>query len=145
MSVPTGDPAVEGWSAGRPVRTEYRVDGLPAPVSHYTDAVRWGDLLFVSGLFAVDQAGSVIAPGDVEGQTAVVLDYLSTVLGRVGAALADVLHLRLYLVDINDRGRVNEVRKQAFGDHRPASTLVEVSALALDGLLVEIDAIAAVP
>jgi 2-iminobutanoate/2-iminopropanoate deaminase len=126
-------------------REEYRVPGLPEPVSHYVDAVRWGNQLFVSGVFAVDSTGLVIAPNDVRAQAEVVHQYLSMILTHAGTSLANVLHLRVYLTDIKDRALVNEVRKRLFGPHRPASTLVEISALALDGLVLEIDAIVGIP
>jgi len=128
-----------------PARTEIRVEGLPTPISHYTDAVRWGDLLFVSGCAAIGDDGSVVAPGDVAAQTRVVHEYLGAALRAGGSDFAHVLKVTVYLRDVTDRGAVNEVRKEFFGDALPASTLVEVSSLVLEGLLVEVEAIAGVP
>jgi reactive intermediate/imine deaminase len=128
-----------------PARTELRVEGLPKPISHYTDAVRWGDLLFVSGCAALGDDGSVVAPGDVVAQTRVVHEYLGAALRAGGSDFAHVLKVTVYLRDVADRIAVNEVRKEFFGDALPASTLVEVSSLVLDGLLVEVEAIAGVP
>jgi 2-iminobutanoate/2-iminopropanoate deaminase len=127
------------------LRTEYRVAGLPAPVSHYTDAVRWGDLLFVSGCAAIGADGAVIAPGDVAAQARVVHEYLGSALRAAGTDFAHVLKVTVYLLDVGDRAAVNEVRREFFGDALPASTLVEVSALVLPGLLVEVEAIAGIP
>lgn len=126
-------------------RAEFRVDSLPAPLSHYTDAVRWGDILFVSGCAAIDEEGRVAAPGDVAGQARVVHEYLGRALRAAGTDFAHVLKVTVFLTDMADRRVVNEVRKKYFGSARPASTLIEVSALAIDGLLVEIEAVAGIP
>ena len=124
----------------RATRQEYRVAGLPAPLSHYTDAVRFGDLLFVSGLTAHDAAGRLVE-GDAAMQTKRILENLRLVLSAAGASLADVLKVTVYLIDISDRTLINPVRQEFFGNARPASTLVEVSALALPGMRVEIEAV----
>lgn len=126
-------------------RQELRVDGLPEAISHYTDAVRWGDLLFVSGCAAIGTDGQVVAPGDVVAQARVVHDYLAASLRAGGSDFAHVLKVTVYLTDVGDRAAVNEVRKEYFGDARPASTLVEVSGLVLEGLLVEVEAVAGIP
>ena len=121
-------------------RQEYRVAGLPAPLSHYTDAVRFGDLLFVSGLTAHDADGHLVE-GDAATQTRRILENLRLVLSAAGASIANVLKITVYLTDINDRTLINPVRQEFFGDSRPASTLVEVKALALPGMRVEIEAV----
>ncbi len=121
-------------------RREYRVAGLPAALSHYTDAVRFGDLLFVSGLTAHDSDGHLVE-GDAAMQTRRVLENLRLVLSAAGASIANVLKITVYLTDISDRTLINPVRQEFFGDSRPASTLVEVSALALPGMRVEIEAV----
>jgi 2-iminobutanoate/2-iminopropanoate deaminase len=126
-------------------REEFRVAGLPAPLSHYTDAVRWGDLLFVSGCAAIDADGQVAAPGDVAGQARVMHEYLGRALSAAGTDFAHVLKVTVFLTSMSDRGAVNEVRKEFFGAARPASTLIEVSARAIDGLLVEMEAVAGIP
>jgi 2-iminobutanoate/2-iminopropanoate deaminase len=126
-------------------RTEFRVECLPAPLSHYTDAVRWGDLVFISGCAAIDETGQVAAPGDVAMQARVVHEYLGRALAAAGSDFAHVLKVTVFLTNIADRGIVNEVRKEFFGATRPASTLIEVSALAIDGLLAEIEAVAGIP
>jgi enamine deaminase RidA (YjgF/YER057c/UK114 family) len=75
-------------------------------------------------------------------QTRQVLANLGTVLAAAGLAPADVLKVTVYLTDIDDRPRINPLRQAFFGQHRPASTLVEVSRLAIPGMKVEIEAIA---
>jgi 2-iminobutanoate/2-iminopropanoate deaminase len=123
-------------------REEIRVPGLAEPISHYTDAVRAGDLLFVSGVVPVDGDGSLVRADDVVEQTRQVFANLAAVLAAAGATFADVVKVNVYLTDIADRVRINPVRQEIFGDVRPASTLVEVSALAVPGAKIEIEAVA---
>jgi reactive intermediate/imine deaminase len=126
-------------------RQEIRVPGLAEPVSHYTDAVRAGDLLFVSGCIAVDGDGTLVGGDDPVAQTRQVFANLVAALEAGGASIADVVKVTVFLTDVGDRAAVNEVRKEVFGDVRPASTLVEVSALVLPGARVEIEAVALIP
>jgi reactive intermediate/imine deaminase len=119
--------------------------GLPAPISHYANGVRAGDTIYVSGQVALDAEGRLVGPGDVVAQARQALENVKAVLAAGGATLDDVVKVTVYLANVDDRPRVNEVRKAYFGANRPASTLVEVSRLALAGLLVEIEAIAVVP
>jgi len=123
-------------------REEIRVPGLADPISHYTDAVRAGDLLFVSGFVPVDGDGRLVGGDDVVAQTRQVFANLAAVLAAAGATFADVVKVTVYLTNIEDRARINPVRQEVFRDTRPASTLVEVSALATPGARVEIDVVA---
>ncbi|HUK07191.1 MAG TPA: RidA family protein [Stellaceae bacterium] len=123
------------------MRKEYRVAGLPESISHYTDAVRFGELLFVSGLAPLDEHGKLIGGDDAAAQTRQVLVNLGKILSAAGARFADVLKVTVYLTDIADRTKINPVRREFFGATRPASTLVEVSALAIPGMKVEIEAV----
>jgi reactive intermediate/imine deaminase len=123
-------------------REEIRVPGLADPISHYTDAVRAGDLLFVSGFVPVDGDGQLVGGDDVVAQARQVFANLAAVLAAAGATFADVVKVTVYLTDIEDRARINPVRQEVFRDTRPASTLVEVSALATPGARIEIDAVA---
>ncbi len=126
-------------------RQEIRVEGAAEPISHYTDAVRFGDLLFISGAAAFDSDGNIVGKGDVVTQTRVVLQNIRDALHEVGADMGDVLKVTVFLTDIGDRAAVNPVRKEFFGDAKPASTLFEVSALAVPDMLVEIEAVAGIP
>ena len=123
-------------------REELRVDGLSEPISHYTDAVRAGDLLFVSGIVAVDAEGALVGGSDVVAQAEQVFALLGRVLAAAGAAPGDVVKVTLYLLDKDDRPGINPVRQRFFGTARPASTLVEVSGLAVAGARLEVDAVA---
>jgi 2-iminobutanoate/2-iminopropanoate deaminase len=126
-------------------RREIRVDGLADPISHYTDAVVAGELLFVSGLIAVDRQGALVGADDVAAQTRQVFENLRAVLDEAGCRFEDVVKVTVYLTDVDDRPKINPVRQEAFGDARPASTLVEVSRLAVPGAKVEIEAVALIP
>ena len=123
-------------------REEIRVPGLAEPISHYTDAVRAGDLLFVSGFVPVDGNGQLVGGDDVVAQARQVFANLAAVLAAAGATFADVVKVTVYLTNIEDRARINPVRQEVFRDTRPASTLVEVSGLFRDDVLIEIEAVA---
>jgi 2-iminobutanoate/2-iminopropanoate deaminase len=125
-------------------RSELRVPGLAEPISHYTDAVRAGELLFVSGCVPVDGEGRLV-PGDVVAQARQVFENIRLVLAAAGAGFADVVKVTVFLTDVDDRAALNSVRQEVFGDARPASTLVEVSALAVPGARIEVEAIALLP
>jgi 2-iminobutanoate/2-iminopropanoate deaminase len=125
-------------------REEIRVPGQAEPISHYTDAVRAGNLLFVSGCVPVD-GDSRLVGGDVVAQARRVFANVGAVLEAGGATFADVVKVTIYLIDIDDRARINPVREEIFGDTRPASTLVEVSALAVPGAKLEVEAVALIP
>ena len=126
-------------------REEIRAAGLAEPFSHYTDAVRLGDLLFVSGCVSVDEHGAVVGAGDVVAQARQVFTNLGLVLRTAGAGFADVAKVTHYLTNVEDRTKINPARQEFFGEARPASTLIEVSALVLPELLIEVEAIARVP
>ena len=126
-------------------RQEIRVPELGEPFSHYTDAVRAGQLLFVSGCIAVDADGNLVGGSDVVAQTHKVFENLGATLAAGGASFGDVVKVTVYLTDIDDRAAINPVRHQFFGEARPASTLIEIGKLVLPGAKVEIDAVAAVP
>jgi 2-iminobutanoate/2-iminopropanoate deaminase len=127
------------------VREEIRVPGQAEPISHYTDAVRAGDLLFVSGCVPVDGDGRLVGGGDVVAQARQALGNVGAVLAAAGASFADVAKVTIFLTDIGDRPAINPVRQEFFGDARPASTLVEVSRLAVPGAKIEVEAVAVLP
>ena len=126
-------------------REEVPVAGIPAPISHYTPVVRAGRMVFVSGMEPKDEAGATVGKGDVSAQARQVLENVKKCLTAAGATFADVCKVTVFVRNIQDRPRINEVRKQFFGASRPASTLVEISRLANDDYLVEIEAIAFLP
>jgi 2-iminobutanoate/2-iminopropanoate deaminase len=126
-------------------REEIRAAGQPEPLSHYTDAVRAdGPLLFVSGVVPVDEAGRLVGGDDIVAQARQVFANMGAVLAAGGATFADVVKVTVFLTDVDDRARINAVRQEVFGEARPASTLVQISALAIAGAKIEVEAIAVV-
>ncbi|MBV9422006.1 MAG: RidA family protein [Solirubrobacterales bacterium] len=126
-------------------RKEHRIEGLPEPISHYTDAVQAGPLLFISGCVPVNARGNLVGGDDVAAQARQVFSNIGRVLAATGSGFGDVVKVTVYMIDIEDRPRINPVRQEVFGAARPASTLVEVSRLAVPGARLEVDAVALVP
>ena len=117
---------------------------LPSPVGPYSPGVVVGNLVFVSGQAGREPGTGRLAP-DVEGQTEQVLKNIATILEAAGSSLQHVVRCGVFLVDMKEFPKMNEVYARAFGAHRPARTTVEVSGLPGDGLKVEIDAVAVIP
>ena len=97
------------------LRREFRVEGQAEPISHFTNAVQAGELLFVSGIVAVDERRELVGGDDIIAQARCVFENM------------------------------RQVRQEAFGETRPASTLVEVPALVIPGAKIEIECIALIP
>ena len=126
-------------------RREYRVAGQAEPISHFTDAVQAGELLFVSGIVPVDENRELVGGDDVVAQARAVFENMGEILAAAGCRFADVVKVTVFLTDIDDRPLINPVRQGVFGASRPASTLVEVPRLAVEGAKVEIECVALVP
>ena len=121
-------------------RQEFLLEGLAPPISHYCDAVRWGDTLYISGVAPLDAAGRVVSD-DPAAQARQVFENMKLILDAAGATFADVLKVTVYLTDVNDRAKINPVRQAYFGAVRPASTLIGINELAIPGMKVEIEAV----
>lgn len=117
---------------------------LPTPVGPYSPGMIFGNLVYVSGQAGREPGTGRLAP-DVEGQTEQVLKNIATILEAAGSGLQHVLRCGVFLVDMKEFPKMNDVYARAFGPHRPARTTVEVSGLPGEGLRVEIDAIAYIP
>ncbi len=126
-------------------REEFMVPGMSEPVSHFTHVVRAGRLVFVSGCVATDGQGRLVGGADIVAQARQVHENIKRCLAAAGASFADVCKVTVFLRNVGDREKVNTVRKEYFGAHRPASTLVEISRLVRDDYLIEIEATAVVP
>ena len=114
------------------------VEGQSEPFSHYCHVVRAGELVWVSGAVGIDADGRV--PADVVGQFKVALQNIDQCLRAAGGGPEHVVKVNIYLTDISDRSAINPERIRYFGEYRPASTLVQVSALVTPELKVEIEA-----
>lgn len=110
----------------------------------FSRAVRAGDLVFVSGTVAWGPDGKLVGKGDVYAQAKQTLANIEGYLREAGASLNDVVRTRIYLTDIGRWQEVARAHREAFGDVRPASSLLEISRLAEPEMLVEIEAVAVV-
>ena len=118
-------------------------DQAPAAIGPYSQGIVAGNFLFTAGQIALDPATGQIVPGDVTAQTERVMRNLTAVLEDAGTSWSQVVKTTVYLQDMADFPRVNEVYGRMIGDARPARSTVQVSALPR-GVLVEIDAVAVV-
>lgn len=118
-------------------------ENAPAAIGPYSQGVVTGNLLFTAGQIALDPATGQIVQGDVTVQTERAMLNLTAVLESAGASWAGVVKTTVYLMDMADFPRVNEVYGRMIGDARPARSTVQVSGLPR-GVLVEIDAVAVV-
>lgn len=116
-------------------------DRAPAAIGPYSQAIRAGEFVFLSGQVPIDPATGEIVAGDITAQTERVLDNLDAVLGAAGCTFADVVKTTIYLVDLGDFQAVNATYAKRFTAAPPARATVQVSALPR-GSRVEIDAIA---
>ena len=115
----------------------------PAAIGPYSQAIVAGNFLFTAGQIALDPATGQIVQGDVTVQTERVMKNLTAVLESAGARWNQVVKTTVYLQDMADFPRVNEVYGRMIGEARPARSTVQVSGLPR-GVLVEIDAVAVI-
>lgn len=117
-------------------------DKAPQAIGPYSQAVEAGGFIFVSGQIPLVPATGEIVKGDIEAQTTQVLENLREILTAAGSSLAQAVKTTVYLTDITDFSRVNDVYARYFTKESPARVCVEVSDLPKQAL-VEIDVIAA--
>ena len=118
--------------------------GAPAAIGPYSQAVRAGDLLFVSGQVPIDPETGKLIDGDAAAQTHRVLRSLDAIVRAAGATLDDVVKTTVYLADMNDFVTMNRVYATWFADPAPARAAVQVARLPKDARI-EIDAIVRLP
>lgn len=124
--------------------TYVRSDRAPAAIGPYSQAVAAGGFLFTAGQIAIDPATGVIENGDVSAQTERVLANLQAILESAGVGWDAVVKTTVFLVDMADFPKMNEVYARVLGQARPARSTVQVAALPR-GALVEIEAVAKLP
>jgi 2-iminobutanoate/2-iminopropanoate deaminase len=124
-------------------RSEVRASDAPAPKGAYSQAIRAGDLVFISGQGPIDPGSGEIAGSTVEEQTELTLRNVETIARAAGGSLDDVVKVSAYLASIDDFPAYNAVYERMFsGDPKPARTTVGAALL---GIRVEIDAILFLP
>ena len=128
-----------------------RVSNPPAVArplkKYYSNAVRVdaGPLLFISGQVAIDKDGKLVGKGDLRAQAVQVLENISAILAAHGAEMADIVKVTVYVTDIRAFNDIADIRERYFPNDGPSSVIVEISKLALPDLMIEIEAVAAVP
>ena len=119
-------------------------DNAPTALGPYSQGIIAGGFIYTAGQGGIDPASGQIVAGGVEAETRQVWQNLSAVLAAAGSSLAAVVKVNVYMVDLNDFGKMNAIYAEFFPTTKPARTTVQVAALPR-GLLVEIDCVAVVP
>lgn len=120
-------------------RSNYSSGAPWESIAGYSRAVRVGNIIEVAGTTAVDTEGQVVGAGDISKQTDYIFNKIRNALNDAGSKMSDVIRTRMYLTDINDWETVARVHGDIFSDIKPVSTLVEVSGLIDEELLIEIE------
>ena len=116
-------------------------DKAPAAIGPYSQGVKAGGFLFLSGQIALDPQTMAVVPGDAVAQTEQVMKNMKSALGSQGLDFSDVVKTTVFIKDMNEFKRINEVYGRFFEKDAPARSCVEVARLPKD-VLVEIEAIA---
>lgn len=125
-------------------REAIHTDDAPAAIGAYSQAIRVGDTVYLSGQIALDPASMELVSDDAEAQVRQVLDNLSAVARAAGGSFADIVRLTVYLTDLAHFGTVNTVMGEYFTEPYPARAAIGVAALPR-GALVEMDAVVVLP
>lgn len=126
------------------MKRELSAEGLPPTMGPYSQAIQAGsgDILFISGQVPEDAEGNIVASGDPYQQTRQVIENLHLIMEEVGGELDDICKFTIFLTSMDYYPAVARAREELFAPPYPASTLVEVEALADPRWLVEIEAVA---
>jgi 2-iminobutanoate/2-iminopropanoate deaminase len=123
------------------MKTVVNTEKAPAAIGPYSQAIKAGNLLFISGQIPVDPASGNVVSGDVAAQTKQVLDNITAILECQNLTLKNVVKTTVFLADLNDFQAVNQVYGKYFSQDAPARACVQISRLPKD-VAVEIEAIA---
>jgi len=123
------------------MKTIINSDHAPKPVGPYSQAVRAGNTLYISGQVAIDPISNTIIKSNIEDETTQIMKNIENILNEAGLMFDNVVRTKIYLTNMNDFSAVNNVYGSYFKSNPPARTTIEVSGLPL-GVNVEIDMIA---
>ncbi len=118
--------------------------GMTQPTA-YSHLVKYDKLMFIAGQVALDGDGNVVGEGDMAAQFRQVLENLKSVLASEGADFSNIVKINIFTTDVDALRQNMAIRGEYFGDHAPASTLVQIDRLARPVFLLEIEAIAIAP
>ena len=118
-----------------------RTNNAPAPIGPYSQAIKVGNTIYISGQIAINPATGIIDTTNIESETRQVMENLQAILHEGGYTLDNVVKSSIFLIDMNNFGEVNEVYGNYFKEHFPARETVQVSRLPKD-VNVEISMIA---
>ena len=121
-------------------KTIIQTDNAPAAIGTYSQAVRAGDTVYLSGQIPLDPASMEKVAGGIEDEIRQVFDNLRAVAEAAGGSLADIVKLNIFLVDLGNFPQVNEIMAQYFAEPYPARAAIGVAALPR-GVGVEMDAV----
>ncbi len=112
----------------------------------YKIALAWkvGDLVFTSGQAAITEQGEIVGLGDFDAQVVQTMKNVARVLELAGSSMKDIVKVNIYVTDMTNFPKVLELREKYFSYPWPADTIVEVTSLAIPGLMIEVDATAVV-
>ena len=125
----------------RPALEPVHTSSAPQAIGPYSQGIRVGPFIYTAGQGGIDPASGQIVAGGVEAETRQVWNNLKAVLEAAGSSLAAVVKVNVYMVDLNEFGKMNAIYAEFFPEVKPARTTVQVAALPR-GLLVEIDCVA---
>ena len=118
-------------------------DKAPAAIGPYSQAIEANGFIFTSGMVPIDPATNTVVTGDIEVQARQAISNVKALLESVGSSLDKVVKTTVFIKNMDDFGRINEIYAEIFGGHCPARSCVEVARLPKD-VLIEIEAVAAV-
>ncbi len=123
------------------MKTIINTPNAPAPIGPYSQAVKAGNLLFVSGQIAIDPASGELTNTDIDSETRQVMKNISAILKEAGMNFSSIVKTSIFLKDMNDFAKVNTIYGEYFSENPPARETVQVSRLPKD-VNVEISVIA---
>ena len=116
-------------------------NNAPAAIGPYSQAVKTGSFIFLSGQLPIDPRTNTIEAKDVQGQTRQIMENIKAILQEEGLSLSNIVKTTIFISDMNHFTMINEIYSAYLGDHRPARSMVEVSRIPKDSM-VEIEVLA---